>query len=145
MIKKVDFFLHFCSTKWIKMFWIKIKFTFDRVVLHRTKDRQRDIFWPLNQLMCNICHIWSNRMNRDENRRYMSLNQIQVDSELDRRLGDSLAHLRTIFRSRDNVLLTLQRLKIRYYSDMNIQNYIYLHQYIEYDLLGYLLRHHTWS
>ena len=82
-------------------------------------------------------------MNRDENRRYMSWNQIPVDSELDRRLGDSLAHLRTIFRSRGSVLLMLQRLKIRYYSDMNIQNYIYLHQYIEYDLLGYLLRHHT--
>ena len=82
-------------------------------------------------------------MNRDENRRYKSWNQIRVDSRLDRILDGSLAHLRTIFRSRDSVLSVHQRLRIRYYSDRSIQNYIYLHQYIEYDLLGYLSRHHT--
>ena len=93
--------------------------------------------------MYNICHILLNMMNRDENRRYKSWNRIQVDSELDRRLYDSLVHLRTIYRFRDSVLLVLQRLRIHYYSDMNTQNYIYLHLYIGCDLLGFLSRHHT--
>ena len=82
-------------------------------------------------------------MNRDGNRRYKSWNRIQVDSELDRRLYDSLVHPRTIFRFRDSVVLVLQRLKIRYYSDMSTQNYIYLRLYIGCDLLGFLSRHHT--
>ena len=82
-------------------------------------------------------------MNRDENRHYKSWNQIPVDSELDRRLCDSLAHPRTIYRFQDSVLLMHQKWRIRYYSDMNIPNYIYLHLYIGCDLLGFLSRHHT--
>ena len=82
-------------------------------------------------------------MNRDENRRYKSWNRIQGDLELDRRLCDSLAHPRTIYRFQDSVLLMHQKWKIHCYSDMNIQNYIYLHLYIGCDLLGFLSRHHT--